>query len=80
MAKSMTGFASCEGGADGLSWSWEIRGVNARGLDVRLRLPDRAQALEAPVRTRVGAAVARGSVQIGLRLKTAGGAVSGGVD
>ena len=33
----MTGFASLQGGGQGLSWTWELRGVNGKGLDLRLR-------------------------------------------
>ena len=36
---SMTGFARTEGTENGYSWSWEIRSVNARAIDVRLRTP-----------------------------------------
>ena len=43
----MTGFATREGAAPGLRWNWEIRGVNARGLDIRLRLPDAPEVAEA---------------------------------
>lgn len=70
---SMTGFASREGGADGLAWTWELRSVNARGLDLRLRLPDRAASLDRPIRARLSAALNRGSVSLGLRLREAGG-------
>ena len=43
---SMTGFAGAEGEQDGLGWIWEVRSVNGRGLDLRLRLPDGWDALE----------------------------------
>ena len=36
---SMTGFARADGAAAGLAWVWELRSVNGRGLDLRLRLP-----------------------------------------
>ena len=36
---SMTGFARAEGSAEGVSWVWELRSVNGRGLDLRFRLP-----------------------------------------
>jgi uncharacterized protein (TIGR00255 family) len=65
---SMTGFADLAGGAEGLGWTWEARSVNGRGLDVRLRLPEGFEALDAPVRAAVAAGVARGSVTIGLRM------------
>lgn len=73
---SMTGYAAREGGAEGLHWTWEMRGVNARGLDLRLRLPDGLGALEAPLRKRLSAGLARGAVTVNLRLtsETAGAA------
>src|SRR5260221_10223744 len=38
---SMTGFARAAGEADGWAWSWELKSVNGRGLDLRCRLPVR---------------------------------------
>ncbi|MFO1210486.1 MAG: YicC/YloC family endoribonuclease [Amaricoccus sp.] len=64
---SMTGFADVAGEQDGLGWTWEARSVNGRGLDLRLRLPDGFDALDAPVRT-AARALARGSVTVTLRL------------
>ncbi|MEJ6402152.1 YicC/YloC family endoribonuclease [Yoonia sp. 2307UL14-13] len=68
MIHSMTAFASRTGQLDQVSWSWEMRGVNARGLDLRLRLPDGIDGLEAAVRSAVGKALARGNITINLRL------------
>lgn len=73
---SMTGFADLAGGADGVGWAWEARSVNGRGLDVRLRLPEGFEALDAPVRAAVAAGVARGSVSVGLRLGPGAGAAT----
>src|SRR5262249_61360774 len=36
---SMTGFARSHGVCGTYAWAWEIKSVNAKGLDVRLRLP-----------------------------------------
>ena len=36
---SMTGFARGHGITGPYAWNWEIKAVNAKGLDVRLRLP-----------------------------------------
>ncbi len=66
----MTGFAAADGAQNGQAWTWEIRGVNARGLDLRLRLPDRAQAIESEVRTRTASRVKRGAVNVSLKLKS----------
>ncbi|MEL6643646.1 MAG: YicC/YloC family endoribonuclease [Pseudomonadota bacterium] len=68
MTRSMTGFASREGSFGPWSWSWDVRSVNGRGLDVRLRLPDWIDGLEAPVRAAVQKVVARGNVTLTLRV------------
>jgi uncharacterized protein (TIGR00255 family) len=64
--RSMTGFARADGAAGPSRWSWEVKTVNGKGLDVRLRLPPGHDALEGPARAAVGARFARGSCQIGL--------------
>lgn len=68
MIKSMTAFASRTGTLGPVSWSWEVRGVNARGLDVRLRLPDGIEGLEAGLRSALSTSLARGNVTANLRL------------
>ncbi|WP_157136537.1 YicC/YloC family endoribonuclease [Sagittula stellata] len=73
MRQSMTGFANVQGAAFGLSWAWELRGVNGKGLDLRLRLPDWVEGLEAQVRALAAKAIVRGNVQIGLRLTAQAG-------
>ena len=65
---SMTGFADLGGGADGVAWTWEARSVNGKGLDLRLRLPEGFEGLEATVRAAVAGAIVRGSVSIALRM------------
>ncbi len=64
---SMTGFAAREGAEGDASWSWEIRSVNGRGLDLRFRLPEGLGALEQPLRSLISARIKRGSVTLGLR-------------
>ena len=54
--------------APGWNWVWDIRSVNARGLDIRLRLPDWIEGLEAPVRAAITKGTVRGNVTLGLRL------------
>ncbi len=71
MIRSMTGFASVAGISAGQSWLWEIRGVNARGLDLRLRLPDGCDGVEGALRAAVGAQVTRGAVTVSLRIGAA---------
>jgi len=64
--KSMTGFAALDGTGAQLGWRWEIRSVNARGLDLKLRLPAGFEALDAALRALARGAVARGSVSASL--------------
>ena len=59
---SMTGFARGHGVAGAYAWAWEIKSVNAKGLDLRLRLPPGWDAVEAPVRARAAETLARGTV------------------
>jgi uncharacterized protein (TIGR00255 family) len=67
----MTGFASASGALEGWSWSWELRGVNGKGLDLRLRVPDWVEGLEVALRKQVTAEVARGSITCNLRIASA---------
>jgi uncharacterized protein (TIGR00255 family) len=69
MVNSMTGFASAGGEHQGTNWVWEIRSVNGRGLDVRTRLPEGFEAIEKYVKAATAKACARGTVNIGLRIK-----------
>ena len=64
----MTGFGGDEGRHQAVSWRWDIRSVNSRGLDVRLRLPPGYDALEPRLRERIGAALTRGSVSVSLNV------------
>lgn len=67
--KSMTGFARTDAAIAGFSWHWEVRSVNGRGLDIRLRLPPGNDALDQPVRQTVAAHITRGSVNVQLSLQ-----------
>jgi uncharacterized protein (TIGR00255 family) len=58
---SMTGFARTSVEVDGAKFAWELKSVNARGLEIRLRLPSGLDHLEADIRTRIRDAIARGS-------------------
>ena len=69
MVNSMTGFASGGDMLDASSWTWEIRSVNGRGLDVRTRLPEGFDGLEKTVKSATSKLCARGTINIGLRLK-----------
>jgi uncharacterized protein (TIGR00255 family) len=62
----MTGFARSAGASGSMSWAWELRSVNGRGLDVRLRLPNGLDALEAGLREAAGKVLKRGNVTANL--------------
>ncbi len=70
----MTGFAARQGGMPGWSWAWDVRSVNGKGFDLRLRLPDWVEGLEAAVRAEAAERIRRGSVSIGLKLAREAGA------
>lgn len=65
--RSMTGFARAAGAAGAWRWAWELKSVNSKGLDLRLRLPPGFDAIETDARARLGKALARGAVQAGLQ-------------
>ncbi len=68
--KSMTGFARVEGAHATARWYWEVRSVNGRGLDLRLRLPPGMEAIEPKVRELTAKRFVRGSVSINLSITT----------
>ncbi|WP_071797054.1 YicC/YloC family endoribonuclease [Natronohydrobacter thiooxidans] len=72
---SMTGYASRAGshrlGTTILDWDWDMRAVNGRGLDLRLRLPDTLGFLEKSLRDRLSDQLSRGNVSLALRLRIA---------
>ncbi len=69
---SMTGYARAQGGVPGISFSVEIKTVNSRGLDIRMRMTPGYDALEAEIRRRIGKALARGSVTVNLNVDREG--------
>jgi uncharacterized protein (TIGR00255 family) len=64
----MTGFARAEGAFAAMRWIWELKSVNGRGLDVKLRLPPGFDALEQPARAAASQRFKRGSLQCSLSL------------
>ncbi|MGE5442494.1 MAG: YicC/YloC family endoribonuclease [Bacteroidota bacterium] len=64
----MTGFARGEGRNEACTWTWELKSVNARGLEVRCRMPPGFEALEQGVRQRVAASLKRGNISAALSL------------
>jgi uncharacterized protein (TIGR00255 family) len=69
---SMTGFARSHGVCGHFVWSWEIKSVNAKGLDVRLRLPQGFDAVEVAVRARAAEMLSRGNVYATLAVTREG--------
>ncbi len=69
---SMTGFARGQGLSGSYAWVWEIRSVNAKGLDLRLRLPPGWDAVESVVRAKGADALSRGTVYGTLTIERQG--------
>lgn len=69
---SMTGFARSHGVCGTYAWSWELKSVNAKGLELRLRLPPGWDALEVPVRARAVEKLSRGNVYANLTVNREG--------
>jgi len=63
---SMTGFARSHGASGSYSFVWEVKSVNAKGLDLRLRLPPGWDAIEQPIRAKAAEALARGTIYANL--------------
>lgn len=68
---SMTGFARSSGTVSAGGWAWEVRSVNGRGLDLRLRLPPGLDALDPALRAAVTARFSRGTLNATLTLDVA---------
>lgn len=69
--RSMTGFAREAGDTGPYRWAWEIKTVNGRGLDLRLRLPPGHEALGEMARQLIGKALGRGTCHASLSLARA---------
>lgn len=67
--KSMTGFARDDASVGRYSWFWEVRTVNGRGRDVRMRLPQGYEFLEDACRTLANEVIVRGSCNISLKVE-----------
>jgi uncharacterized protein (TIGR00255 family) len=65
---SMTGFGRAAGTVGSWSYLWEVRSVNGKGLDVRLRLPNGLDTVEQQVRALAAKHLKRGNVQMSLQL------------
>jgi uncharacterized protein (TIGR00255 family) len=65
---SMTGFARGHGVSGSYAWTWELKSVNAKGFDLRFRVPQGWDAVEAPARAKAAEALARGTVYANLSI------------
>ena len=66
---SMTGFARSHGASGPYTFEWELKSVNAKGFDLRLRLPPGWDEIEAPAKKRAGELLVRGTVYANLNVK-----------
>lgn len=67
--QSMTGFARAAGQDARYAWTWEGRSVNAKGLDVRCRVPGGYEAVEQAAKAAANKLFSRGNVTLGLSLE-----------
>lgn len=68
---SMTGFARSHGASGPYAFEWELKSVNAKGFDMRMRLPPGWDEVEAIARKRAGEVLSRGTVYANLTVKRA---------
>lgn len=62
----MTGFARAQGQFGATVWTWELKSVNARGLDIRCKLAPGHEALDGPAREAATKVLKRGNVAVSL--------------
>lgn len=66
----MTGYAQSEGQTGALSWRLEMKSVNGKGFDLRVRMPSGFDALEASARQNIAQVVKRGSLTLSLNIES----------
>lgn len=66
--QSMTGFGRAAANHAGIAISWELKSVNGKGLEARLRLPPGYDRLEQAVRQKIQKRFSRGNIQVGLTI------------
>jgi uncharacterized protein (TIGR00255 family) len=71
---SMTGFARSHGTSGPYAFEWELKSVNAKGFDFRMRLPPGWDDVETAVRKRAAERLSRGTVYANLTVKRTGAA------
>jgi uncharacterized protein (TIGR00255 family) len=77
---SMTGFARAAGALGAWRWTVELKCVNAKGLDLRLRLPQAFDAIETEAKARIGKALARGTCFANIDARREGAATVARID
>ena len=77
---SMTGFARAAGSSGPWRWAFELKSVNAKGLDIRLRMPAPFDRVEADARARLAKALARGTCFGALIAQREGAAIEARID
>ena len=73
MLLSMTGFGNASFDSDGVHVSSEIKSVNNRYLKLSVRMPDSVARFEAEIEKLIRSRVARGSIQLSIRVRFHGG-------
>src|ERR1700748_695137 len=68
---SMPVFPGSHGASGPYAFEWELKSVNAKGFDLRLRLPQGWDELDAHAKKRAGEALARGTVYAHLNVQRA---------
>jgi len=77
---SMTGFARAQGALGAWRWTVEIKCVNAKGLDLRLRAPAGFDRIETEARARLAKALSRGTVFANISAAREGATVAARID
>lgn len=77
MIRSMTGFATFSRDTGPLAYTLELRAVNGRGLELKLRCPEPFDAIENDIRGLIRNTVTRGSVMFSLRVQSGAGVADG---
>ncbi|MCV6598418.1 MAG: YicC family protein [Mangrovicoccus sp.] len=80
MVHSMTAYGEAAGAFEDWRWHWEMRSVNGRGLDLKLRLPEGFGFLEADCRRLAAQVLGRGSVSVALKFSKGAGEAAREID
>ena len=77
---SMTGFARAAGSGGAWRWTFELKTVNAKGLDIRLRMPAPFDRAEGEARARLAKALGRGTCFANLSAQREGATTAARID